>query len=631
MYGSTGMRLIDIHTDGFGKLNGVTYSFSDGFNVIYGENEHGKTTLHSLIRAMFFGMPRETGVRALTDTWSHYKPWYSDSYNGVLRIEKNGHIFRIERDFSADPTGAAVTDETEGVKAESPEAFLNEVLCGLSAEAYDNSISVGQLSSTADRDAAEELKKYIVNVGTTGDPALNAGRARAYLRSRRTDLEAGIVPDAARQYAASLTEIKKLEADLARPEYESRIDELAGEIKSIEAAVTEGHRKKEALKSDLEEKQKTFDGEAFAGKDSIEEFRKKAEALYSACRTEEEKGLSRRYSKWSDVTVLIGELTAMAGIMGTRMPRAEIVLRVSGWFHADPVRLGMVFLVIALFGFTSTLFLRKKSRDADGHLQGMKDEYLELAGSHIEDSELSDESHARLLAKLDTLSAEADSIMELKHSAEGLDEESRRLELEELRIYNDLKDQVRIREEVDDKIARLNSLKEDSRMLALAAASNERIREDIEAVDIAEETIERLASENRSTFARFLNKDASDYIREITDGVYDSMYIDEDLNVFMNTRDRMVPVEQLSSGTSDQVYLAVRLASSGFLGKGGDSLPLVLDDSFVNYDHRRLEATLAWMGRAVGGQIILFTCHRREHEMLLESGTEHNYIELTES
>ena len=46
------------------------------------------------------------------------------------------------------------------------------------------------------------------------------------------------------------------------------------------------------------------------------------------------------------------------------------------------------------------------------------------------------------------------------------------------------------------------------------------------------------------------------------------MSIDENLNVFMNTPSRLVPIEQVSSGTMDQIYLAVRLAAAKLVQNG---------------------------------------------------------------
>ena len=56
------MKLLELHINGFGKIHDRTISFSDGINVIYGRNEAGKSTLHTFIRGMLFGMERGRGA-----------------------------------------------------------------------------------------------------------------------------------------------------------------------------------------------------------------------------------------------------------------------------------------------------------------------------------------------------------------------------------------------------------------------------------------------------------------------------------------------------------------------------------------------------------------------------------------
>lgn len=53
------MRLLDLHIDGFGKFHDRTVRFEDGMNLVYGKNEAGKSTLHTFIRCMLFGMERD--------------------------------------------------------------------------------------------------------------------------------------------------------------------------------------------------------------------------------------------------------------------------------------------------------------------------------------------------------------------------------------------------------------------------------------------------------------------------------------------------------------------------------------------------------------------------------------------
>ena len=42
------MKLLSLRIDGFGRFHDLSMDFSDGFNVVYGQNEAGKSTLHTV-------------------------------------------------------------------------------------------------------------------------------------------------------------------------------------------------------------------------------------------------------------------------------------------------------------------------------------------------------------------------------------------------------------------------------------------------------------------------------------------------------------------------------------------------------------------------------------------------------
>lgn len=94
------MRILDLHIDGFGKFHDLSVSFDKDLNVVYGRNEAGKSTLHTFIRCMLFGLERGRGRRPARDLYSKYEPWQNKAvYGGQMRVEKDGVIYRLERTF----------------------------------------------------------------------------------------------------------------------------------------------------------------------------------------------------------------------------------------------------------------------------------------------------------------------------------------------------------------------------------------------------------------------------------------------------------------------------------------------------------------------------------------------------
>jgi uncharacterized protein YhaN len=77
-----------------------------------------------------------------------------------------------------------------------------------------------------------------------------------------------------------------------------------------------------------------------------------------------------------------------------------------------------------------------------------------------------------------------------------------------------------------------------------------------------------------------------------------------------------VPVEGMSEGTVDQLFLALRLAAVEEAVDAGSRLPFLADDLFINYDDDRSAAglqVLAELSRKT--QILFFTHHRRLLEL----------------
>ena len=81
------MKIKELRLKNFGKFTNKEIHFSDGMNVIYGENESGKSTLYTFIRAMLFGLERGRGRAAAQDAFSRYEPWENPNYYcGEMKI-----------------------------------------------------------------------------------------------------------------------------------------------------------------------------------------------------------------------------------------------------------------------------------------------------------------------------------------------------------------------------------------------------------------------------------------------------------------------------------------------------------------------------------------------------------------
>lgn len=608
------MKLIDIKIDGFGKLNDRYIGFDEGINLVTGHNEAGKSTLHACIRAMFYGMERAKGVAALTDEFSRFKPWKGNKYGAVMRIENEGQIYAIIRDFYKDPVGCTVYNETSQEAVPFAEGFLRDALCGMTEIAYDNTISIGQLRSSAEDAVAAELKKYIINMGTTGNRSLNCEEAKKYLADQKRSLAEDIVPSAARTMAANAGEIKNIEKEIDAPEYISRINELEDEKKAAEQILREKTAEANALcegiHTDREKLKET--GSETSGKAVNDE--KNFQTVLNEYREEVSSNAVAR-NRVIYIVFLGFALLCACGAIYCYVTKAfadYIIFCAAGCITG--LIPGIIFLVLCI---SAKNRLGKKKQALSGLLK-----------KHIGSGEIADSAIRKVKTKLEQTKELAFDVEKREKQLEDLNRENDIMTDRNNELDSNIIIQKQTQSELMEKLNRLNTLRRENEELAAAIERNDKINDDIEAIDIAAGTIDELAARLKDSLGVFLNKEASGYINRITGGAYDSISIDDSMEVFINTSEKTVPLEQLSSGTSDQVYMALRLAGARLVQQDGDRLPLILDDSFVNYDGERLTSTLKWIADEYKGQIIIFSCHNREKKIMENEEIRFRNIEL---
>ena len=612
------MRLLELHIDGFGKFHDRTISFNNGINIIYGKNEAGKSTLHTFIRGMLFGIERGRGRAAKNDLYTKYEPWEnSGTYEGWLRLEKDGTIYRIERRFRKENKSLKIINETKGLEEEATPAFVSSLLDGLTETMYNNTISIGQLKSATEDGMVTELKNYIANMNTTGNISLNITKATAFLRNQKRSLEAGLIPEASREFTALLAEIRNVEAEISGPEYENQLAAYQNMRTQVKGLIDNTQAQKKDLDEKLANGKKVLSDNGFTDRASVDAMSASAEKLYS-----EYAFLKTECNKKS--RKILSALTAVLGIAGLG---AAAVL---GYFNLTaylPV-CGAAAAAAVLF-FIISLVIRQKDKEYHRIFDNTSAELGSLLARHLGDSAVSEDAMNAFRARMGEFSKLCDMVSQSETEIKKFLEDLSSLQTKQAGCSEMIEKQQRTQWELEKKLEHLSNCKNKAKALKRTLAENDRIHDEIVAIDLAQETMADLSSSIRDSFGLYLNKEASQYITGITGGIYDSMSIDENLNVFLNTKTKLVPLENVSSGTMDQVYLALRLAAAKLLtSSGSGGFPLIFDDSFTQYDDERLKTALEWLASAYGGQIIIFTCHRREAQMLRARQVEFQLIEM---
>lgn len=186
--------------------------------------------------------------------------------------------------------------------------------------------------------------------------------------------------------------------------------------------------------------------------------------------------------------------------------------------------------------------------------------------------------------------------------------------------------QEHLRQEQQEKQTEYENLQEKLREMDELGADYGTIDRRRRALELAAERMDQLSAGLRQEVTEKLNGRASEILSDLTDGKYRRLTVDEGLRLSVLTGGRMLAVERLSRGTLEQIYFSLRMAAAEILYP--EELPVILDDTFAYYDDARLERTLRWL-EASGRQVILFTCQKREEELLKRNGLRYAKIELS--
>lgn len=139
-----------------------------------------------------------------------------------------------------------------------------------------------------------------------------------------------------------------------------------------------------------------------------------------------------------------------------------------------------------------------------------------------------------------------------------------------------------------------------------------------ESLHIALQVLRESALQLRQGISPRLDCLSGEIFSDMTKGRYRRIGTDDQLTVRVEVPEisEMPAIGQLSGGTAEQAWLAVRLAAVRLLEEGRETLPLFLDEPFAQFDEERTAASLEWLKRNAGNrQIFLFTCRNRDREL----------------
>jgi len=565
----------------FGKLENQKYQFAPQINVIYGANESGKSTLMQFLKAMLFGLEK-TRVRKTLDTYNRYEPWDTPAYfYGSMMFETGQQQFLLERNFYYKEKRVRLVNIRDGEELSVEYGDLDMLLGNVSAAAYENTCCIGQEQLLPGRELGVLLEDERSNLAQTGSGDFQLSKALQELEQKRKNAEK-TRKELEQQRLSHIHQLEVnqqvLERDIAglkaqqekqstqQGTVQERVRALQQQMEPVQTAYQTVCRREQGLQSAVALEQW-----------KREQFRREQE---------EADALQQKSGKNAGFSPLL--LIGVAGLI-----LAPVLRSAMDGFQKIAPALNIICIILILAGLVSAY---RKSRE-----------------KKTADSVQSVEREGRKAALDQQLQRVCQQKSVLEEQLQQLKDQKKALQLQAARQEGS-GDQLQ--SQIQEKEVELENLTEQVAELQQETLDEQHAREDRDALELASETMSRLAVRMSKTLEHTLDKEMSEILAQITGNVHEQLQVTDAQGIVLAEQMQKRTPEAYSQGTMQQAYFSYRMAAGHMLMKE-EPLPFLLDETFANYDEERLRQTLRWLAEQEN-QIFLFTCRETEMRLLTE-------------
>lgn len=591
----------------FGKLENQKYQFAPQINVIYGANESGKSTLMQFLKAMLFGLEK-TRVRKTLDTYNRYEPWDTPAYfYGSMMFETGQQQFLLERNFYYKEKRARLVNIRDGEELSVEYGDLDMLLGNVSAAAYENTCCIGQEQLLPGRELGVLLEDERSNLAQTGSGDFQLSKALRELEQKRKNAEK-TRKELEQQRLSHIHQLEVnqqvLERDIAglkaqqekqstqQGTVQEQVRALQQQMEPVQTAYQTVCRREQELKSAVAQEQLEWE--------QVEREQWKREQF----RREQEKtdALQQKSGKNAGFSPLL--LIGVAGLI-----LAPVLRSAMDGFQKIAPALNIICIILILAGLVSAYRRNraKKETDAAQNHRGQDDRANGRADLQSVERE---RRKAALDQKLQRVCQQKST---LEEQLQKLKDQKKSLQLQAARQEGS-GDQLQ--SQIQEKEVELENLTEQVAELQQETLDEQHAREDRDALELAAETMSRLAARMSKALEHTLDKEMSGILAQITGNVHEQLQVTDGQGIVLAEQLQKRTPEAYSQGTMQQAYFSYRMAAGHMLMKE-EPLPFLLDETFANYDEERLRQTLRWLAEQEN-QIFLFTCRETEMRLLTE-------------
>lgn len=638
------MKINKIKINSFGKLRNKEIKFKNGINILYGENESGKSTIMNFIKNTLYGISKNKKGKEISD-YDKYKPWGKEEFSGKLEYTlDNNEKYEIYRDFNKknpkiyNENSEDISKEFNINKKTGNEFFYEQTK--VDEELFLSTVGMLQSEIKLEKNNQNILVQKLANLASTGDDNVSYKRAIERINRRQLD---EIGTDRSKEKPINLLkkqiqdlEINKINLEQyqnKKYEIEENEKKLLNDLNNLknennyynEIKLLIENKKIEKEKINIKENINKENNEKInLLKKEIEEKNKKINIEKNKNNLKSKNKINKKIKIYFLFLIIINII-----LLFILKNKFKYIILIS-----IPI-----YLIISLIIKNKT---NKKIRNNINQEINEKINEIKIKENEInlikinneklenEIKKLNNEFNLKNNLELEKIKIKYKNLINENKMSEKNNYENINLKLGLIQSkINDTQIEIHKlkleKESVEPRLDKLAQIEEQLNNNYEKLNNLNNLNDSMEyAKNILEKSFEKMKN---SVTPKFTNN-LSETISQIFNNKYSKVKFNEENGLIVELENGdYVPADRLSIGTIDQLYLSLRISMIDELSE--EKLPLFLDESFAYYDNNRLENALKYITNNLESrQTLIFTCANREKEILDKMGITYNYIEI---
>ncbi len=645
------MKIEEIKINNYGILENKEIYLKNNLNIIYGKNESGKSTLLNYIKNIFYGISKNKNGKEISD-YEKYLPWNEKEFSGRIKYKlDNGEKFEIFRDFKK-KNPKVYNGNLEEIsknfnidKKDGNQFFFEQTK--VDENTFSSTVLTMQQEVRLNKANQNILVQRIANLAGSGDDNISYKKAVDKLNKKQLD-EIGTERSQGKPINVVRKNLERTMVDLETIKTEKNNEEFYKEkIQKIQQEIDNNLIENNALneinklKKEIElkkEKNNIKNKLNIEKKEKIKELNLEKEKniekikLNNLKKENKNKLINENNKKINKIFLILIILLILLEIINIIFLKNNIINYTT--LSLIPIFLVIYFIIKNINNKKNikniekneeTNLINKKIEEINTKINILKNEINEQEKEiEEENNKINIESniHLELIKNKynneninNKINSDLNNIEYfIKLNQENINDkkiEKNKIEFELNNINKKIESMINLQEEYDQLQEELHILENKNK-----------------SIEIAKEALKNAYEEMKKNITPKFTQNLSNTINKISNGKYKKVAINDEEGLIVEIDNgEYIPAELFSVGTIDQLYLSLRLSMAQEISE--EKMPIILDETFAYFDNERLENVLKYLiNELKENQVILFTCTKREQEILNKLNIEYNLVEL---